>query len=70
MGKESKRYGIRERQVKIFQLSELKPSPDFHCETIDFTLLQVHLSPWITKTFSTIFSPNKLFKEFVRLLDI
>ena len=70
MGKESKRYGIRERQVKIFQLSELKPSPDFHCETIDFTLLQVHSSPWITNTFSTIFSPNKLFKEFVRLLDI
>ena len=45
MGKESKRYGIRERQVKIFQLSELKPSHDFHCETIDFTLLQVHSSP-------------------------
>ena len=70
MGKESKRYGIRERQVKIFQFSELKPSADFHCETIDFTLLQVHSSPWITKTFSTIFSPNKLYKEFVRLLDI
>ena len=70
MGKESKRYGIRERQVKIFQLSELKPSPDFHCETIDFTLLQVHSSPWITNTFSTIFFPNKLFKEFARLLDI
>ena len=45
MGKESKRYGIRERQVKIFQFSELKPSADFHCETIDFTLLQVHSSP-------------------------
>ena len=45
MGKESKRYGIRERQVKIFQLSELKPSHDFHCETIDFILLQVHSSP-------------------------
>ena len=70
MGKESKLYGIRERQVKIFQFSELKPSADFHCETIDFTLLQVHSSPWITNTFSTIFSPNKLFKEFVRLLDI
>ena len=39
------RYGIRERQVKIFQFSELKPSADFHCETIDFTLLQVHSSP-------------------------
>ena len=64
------RYGIRERQVKIFQFSELKPSADFHCETIDFTLLQVHSSPWITNTFSTIFSPNKLFKEFARLLDI